>query len=160
MRGSTDPQLAMLTSVSTEDLIPADHPIRKIGVVVDAVLAELDPVFSTPPIQETVRRASRDTELHGRTIREGDYIAVNYASANRDGAQFEHPDACIIDRPSNRHVTFGHGRHKCIGAPHARMELRVVREELLRRTSAIELDGANVAGLASQFGGFSELRVH
>lgn len=45
MRGSSDPQLAMLTTVSTEDLIPADHPIRKIRVVVDAVLAELDSVF-------------------------------------------------------------------------------------------------------------------
>ncbi len=45
MRGSTDPQLAMLTSLSTEDLIPADHPIRKIRVVVDTVLAELDPIF-------------------------------------------------------------------------------------------------------------------
>jgi transposase len=45
MRGNTDPQLAMLTTLSTEDLIPADHPIRKIRVVVDAVLAELDPVF-------------------------------------------------------------------------------------------------------------------
>ncbi len=45
MRGSTDPQLAMLTSLSTEDLIPVDHPIRKIRVVVDTVLAELAPVF-------------------------------------------------------------------------------------------------------------------
>lgn len=45
MRGSSDPQLAMLTTVSTEDLIPADHPIRKIRVVVDAVLGELDPIF-------------------------------------------------------------------------------------------------------------------
>src|SRR5215813_11096936 len=45
MRGSPDPQLAMLTTLSTEDLIPADHPIRKIRVVVDAVLADLDHVF-------------------------------------------------------------------------------------------------------------------
>ena len=45
MRGSSDPQSAMLTSLSTEDLIPPDHPIRKIRVVVDAVLVERDPVF-------------------------------------------------------------------------------------------------------------------
>ena len=47
MRGNPDPQLAMLTTLSTEDLIPVDHPIRKIRVVVDAVLAELDPVFES-----------------------------------------------------------------------------------------------------------------
>ena len=45
MRGAPDPQLAMLTTLSTEDLIPADHPIRRIRVIVDAVLAELDDVF-------------------------------------------------------------------------------------------------------------------
>jgi transposase len=45
MRGSPDPQLAMLTTLSTEELIPADHPIRRIRVVVDAVLADLDDIF-------------------------------------------------------------------------------------------------------------------
>ena len=47
MRGSPDPQMAMLTSLSTEDLIPVDHPIRRIRVVVDAVLTELDDTFAT-----------------------------------------------------------------------------------------------------------------
>jgi transposase len=45
MRGAPDPQLAMLTTLSTEDLIPTDHPIRRIRVIVDSVLAELDDVF-------------------------------------------------------------------------------------------------------------------
>jgi transposase len=45
MRGNPDPQLAMLTTLSTEDLVPADHPIRRIRVVVDAVLADLDDIF-------------------------------------------------------------------------------------------------------------------
>src|SRR3954452_16597188 len=66
MRGTPDPQLAMLTSLSTEELIPVDHPIRRIRVVVDAVLVELDGVFggmyaaggraSVPP--ETLLKAS------------------------------------------------------------------------------------------------------
>ena len=47
MRENPDPQLAMLTTLSTEDLIPAEHPIRKIRVVVDVVLAELDQIFES-----------------------------------------------------------------------------------------------------------------
>lgn len=60
MRGSTDPQLAMLPSLSTEGLIPADHPIRKMRVVVDAVLAELDPVFDEMYTTSGRRSAPRE----------------------------------------------------------------------------------------------------
>lgn len=110
-----------------------------------------------PPLQESVRRATHDVELHERQVLAGESVAMNFASANRDEAQFPHPDACLIDRTPNRHLSFGHGRHKCIGAPLARMEIRVVLEEVLARTRSIELDGVAVPGLASHFGGFSEL---
>jgi hypothetical protein len=62
MRGNSDPQLTM-TTLSTEDLIPADHPIRKIRVVVDAVLAELDPVFDR--MSSTQRAAGGVVESNG-----------------------------------------------------------------------------------------------
>ncbi len=109
------------------------------------------------PTQENVRRAAVDLELHGRMIEAGEYVALNFSAANRDEAHFPHPDACIIDRSPNRHLAFGHGRHKCVGAPLARLELRVIVEEVLRRTRSFELDGVPEPGTASQHGGFATL---
>jgi hypothetical protein len=64
MRGSTDPQLAMLTSLSTEELIPAEHPIRRIRVVVDAVVAEMGRSNESPP---RLRRHPFRTSLRARS---------------------------------------------------------------------------------------------
>jgi len=94
------------------------------------------------PLPELGRRATSDVEVHGVTIAEGEYVGLNFAAANRDPEEFEHPDSCIIDRSPNQHLTFGAGSHKCVGAPLARMELRVVLEELLAATSEIRMDGA------------------
>ena len=69
------------------------------------------------PLTEMGRTAAEDIELHGRTIPAGCPVALNFGSANRDVAEFPHPDACIVDRTPNRHLTFGHGVHKCVGAP-------------------------------------------
>jgi cytochrome P450 len=93
------------------------------------------------PLPELGRRATTDVELHGRTIRAGEFVALNYAAANRDPEAFEHPDSCIIDRTPNKHLSFGSGIHKCLGAPLARLELRIVLEELLAATTEIRLDG-------------------
>ncbi|GGM94718.1 hypothetical protein GCM10011609_35220 [Lentzea pudingi] len=75
---------------------------------------------------------------------------------------FDRPDDVDVSRNPNRHLSFGHGIHKCIGAPLARLEMRVALEELLARTSSIELSGApdNDTGLIG--GGFIRLpiRVH
>lgn len=110
-----------------------------------------------PSTQEHVRRATRDIELHGRTIHEGDYVGLNWWAANRDEEQFEHASAVLIDRSPNRHLSFGFGPHQCLGAPLARMEMRVVLEEILARTRSIELAGAPEPNLDSNQSGFNRL---
>ncbi|MET9994848.1 cytochrome P450 [Streptomyces mutabilis] len=109
------------------------------------------------PLPELGRRATEDIEMHGRTIRAGELVALNYAAANRDPDVFEHPDSCVIDRSPNRHLSFGSGMHKCLGAPLARLELRVALEELLAATTDIRLDGAAEESTGLILSGFTSL---
>jgi cytochrome P450 len=95
------------------------------------------------PIQNFVRRVQHDTELAGKTLRAGEYVALFYGSANRDEAVFG-PDAESFDllRPSaDRHVAFGFGEHFCLGASLARLEARVMFEELIARGAGFSLAG-------------------
>ncbi len=92
------------------------------------------------PYRGFARTANRDVEFRGRRIREGEPIALLYASANRDEAVFPQPDQFILDRPNIAdHLAFGMGPHVCLGVPLARLELRVALEELLTRTRGFEL---------------------
>ncbi len=95
------------------------------------------------PVRNFCRVATRDVELRDRTIREGDWLALLYASANRDEEVFgEDSHAFRIDRPNARqHVAFGFGEHLCLGAPLARLEARVMFEELLPLLPGMELAG-------------------
>lgn len=95
------------------------------------------------PVQSMARTATRDVQLRGRTIRSGDGVLLLYMSANRDEEVFG-PDSDRLDLArgaSRRHLAFGHGEHLCLGAPLARLELRVFFEELLQRFSRIESRG-------------------
>jgi cytochrome P450 family 142 subfamily A polypeptide 1 len=85
------------------------------------------------PILNMRRTATRDHELRGQQIHRGDEVLLLYPSANRDERVFERPDEFDVTRPHNHHVAFGFGTHVCLGAPLARMELRVVFEHLLAR---------------------------
>lgn len=79
------------------------------------------------------RTVTRDVELSGHTFRRGESVVVNYAAANRDPAQFEQPDRCVLDRQANRHLGFGAGVHRCIGSNLARLEFTVGLEQVLSR---------------------------
>ena len=93
------------------------------------------------PIQNMSRTATRETEIDGQKIREGEQVLLLYASANRDAAVFEDPFSFDAARSPNDHVAFGgYGAHFCLGASLARLELRVMFEELLRRIPDLELE--------------------
>jgi cytochrome P450 family 142 subfamily A polypeptide 1 len=85
------------------------------------------------------RTVTEEHELHGQTLRVDDQVVLMYAAANRDPRAFTDPDRLDVTRPDNRHVAFGFGTHFCLGAWLARLELRVMFEELLRRIPEWEL---------------------
>lgn len=92
------------------------------------------------PIKNMNRTATRDVELGSETIREGDKLLLLYQSANRDERVFDEPDRFDVSRNPNEHLAFGgFGAHFCLGASLARLELRVMFEELLARLPDMEL---------------------
>jgi cytochrome P450 len=87
------------------------------------------------------RTATCDTELHGQKIREGEKVVMWYVSSNRDQTRYEDPDRFDVRR-NPEHQAFGAGgRHFCLGTALARLELKVMLEETLKRYPQIALDG-------------------
>ncbi|WP_422744626.1 cytochrome P450 [Mycobacterium sp. WMMD1722] len=93
----------------------------------------------TSPSPSKRRTATRDVELGGCTVRAGQKVQIWEGSANRDAAVFADPDTFRIDRKPNPHLGFGQGVHYCLGANLARLELRVLFEELLSRFGSARL---------------------
>lgn len=94
------------------------------------------------PVMHFRRTATRDLELRGQPIREGDKVVTWYISANRDEEQFPEPYRFDVARKPNEHVTFGPGGpHFCLGAHLAKLETKVLFQELLPRLRSIELTG-------------------
>ena len=110
----------------------AQHPEQRAQLFGDAdglahtAVNELLRVVS--PVQVFGRNAAHDVDMYGETIPAGDVVLLAYGAANHDPRAFEHPERCILDRHPNRHVAFGHGRHLCLGANLARLELTIMIE--------------------------------
>jgi cytochrome P450 len=92
------------------------------------------------PVMQFTRRATKDTEIGGRSIAAGERVVLVYPSANRDERAFDDPDRLDLTRSPNDHVAFGAGGpHFCLGANLARFEARVMFEALLTRFEGLEV---------------------
>ncbi len=109
-----------------------DDP-SKIEIAVEEMIRFVSPIVNMN------RTLTRDTELHGEKLREGDRVLLLYAAANRDERNFEDPDRFDVERWPNRHVAFGgYGVHHCLGASLARLELKILFEEIFKRMPDIQ----------------------
>ena len=110
------------------------------------------------PFSATVRRTTKDVEIAGQKIAAGQLVVPLIASANRDEQVFTDPDKFKLDRDTNPHLAMGYGIHFCLGAHLARLEGKIVAEELARRYSRVTLTSPKTATVAD-LGGPKELAV-
>jgi cytochrome P450 len=112
------------------------------------------------PVAHMRRTALRDTVFSGQKIAKGDKVILWYLSANRDENIFEHGDDFMIERPnSRRHLAFGLGIHRCIGARLAELQIQILWEEILKRFPRIEVVEAPRGTFSTFLSGYPELRV-
>jgi len=114
----------------------------------------------TSPVISFMRTATKDTTLRGQRIAAGEPVLMLFASANRDEEVFGETASCLmIGRDPNPHLGFGFGAHFCLGAALARLEARVVMEELLARFSSIEPGGPVVRGPSPVVAGYRSVPI-
>lgn len=122
----------------------AEHPDQRRLLLDDPSLipgAVEEAVRWSTPLQHAGRTTSREVTLHGVTIPSGGRVVLVYGSANRDERQFDDPDDFVVTRGTFRHLGFGEGLHGCLGAPLARLELRIALEEALPVLGEYEIAG-------------------
>lgn len=133
-------------------------------------LLERDPSLIPNAVQECIRyvtplahmrrTATADTELFGNQIKAGEKVILWYISANRDETVFENPDKLMVDRPNaRRHLSFGHGIHRCVGARLAELQLRILLEEMHERRMRVRVAGEVERVRANFVHGFRKLEV-
>jgi cytochrome P450 len=142
----------LVTEPGLRERVLADRSL--IGQVIDETLR------LHPPVWNMGRTVATETEVRGETLCPGEKVMLVYGAANRDPEKFAEPEAFDIDRPGNgRHLTFGIGRHRCLGEPLAKLELRLTLEYVLDHLPDVELDGDPTWGGGTNQHGLRSLPV-
>ena len=131
--------------------------VRREPERIPALVEEL--VRWVSPVLSMRRTATRDLQMHGRTVRAGDKVVMWYCSANRDERVFPEAGRFIAGRSPNEHMGFGWGVHACLGAHLARLEARLFLSRLIERNLAVDLHGEPARLSSNFFRGIKRLPV-
>ncbi|MFI4966276.1 MAG: cytochrome P450 [Caulobacterales bacterium] len=135
-----------------------DRKLRDNPALIPSMVSET--IRWQTPLAYMRRRATRDVELGGKTIKAGDKVAMWYVSGNRDEEVIDRPNDFIIDRERVRqHLSFGFGIHRCVGNRLAELQLKVIWEEILKRFPKIEVVGPPRRVYSSFVKGYETLPV-
>jgi cytochrome P450 len=143
-------------------LVLSQHPSERQRLMDDPSLmaqAVEEILRWTSPVTHMARVATADTAIRGQQIKQGERVVMWYPSVNRDEDVFPEPDRFDITRSPNEHLAFGIGEHFCLGAGFARLELKVIFQELFRRFPDIELAGEPERLRSTFIGGIKHLPV-
>ncbi len=151
--------LAVAGNETTRNLISGgmlalmEHPAERAKLLADPSLLDStveEMLRWVTPVIHFRRTATKDTEIRGVKIKENDKVVLYYGSGNRDEDVFTEPMTFDVARTPNDHIAFGIGQHSCLGLNLARLEIKLMFAELLKRMPDIELDGP-VRRLRSNF---------
>jgi cytochrome P450 len=135
-----------------------DRKLRENPELIPSMVSET--IRWQTPLAYMRRRATRDIELRGKTIKAGDKVAMWYVSGNRDEEAIDRPNEYIIDRERPRHhMSFGFGIHRCVGNRLAELQLKIIWEEILKRFPKIEVVGSPRHVYSSFVKGYETLPV-
>src|SRR5438445_7867979 len=159
VRGNDTPRNTLTGSVLALHENPdQDRKLRENPELIASMVSET--IRWQTPLAYMRRRAVRDFELGGKTIREGDKIAMWYVSGNRDEEVIDRPNDYWIERPRVRqHLSFGFGIHRCVGNRLAELQLKIIWEEILKRFPRIEVVGPPKRVYSSFVHGYEKLPV-
>lgn len=111
------------------------------------------------PVKHFMRNATKDVEVNGQLIRANDRLMMCYPSGNRDEAVFSDPDRFDISRSPNQHIAFGFGPHMCLGQHLAKLEMKILFEELMPHLESVELAGPPRMVETNFVGGYKSLPI-
>ena len=136
---------------------PEQFELLATGEHYDTAVEEM--IRWSSPVIYMSRTVVEDIEYGGVTFRKDDKVVLHYASANRDADVFEDPMKFDVTRDPNPHIAFGFGAHFCLGAHLARLETRVVLEQLVAKVKAMRMAGNESYVWSSFINGIKQLPI-